>query len=415
MAAPAGERHRARSLRLIDTKLIGLCTIIVVATVVTLATFWGELVRTTIVASSVALLFGAIAARMVARPIELRLRKTVADLMSVEGELERMNQELEARVSQRTIELSAANHNLKDEMTRRAQVEVELRQAQKLEAVGSLASGIAHEINTPVQFVSDSCSFLETATEDLIAVIAVYHASLRELGKEPMSQALADATARIHEVETERDLTYLIEQIPLAIARTLHGLSRVSAIVHAMKEFAYPDRSEQLPADLNRAILSTLTVARNEYKYVAEVKTEFAELPPVTCHVGELNQVFLNMVVNAAHAIAQGKSERDRPGLITIRSRVNGPNVEIEIEDNGCGIPSSAIGRIYDPFFTTKEIGKGTGQGLAIAHAVVVDKHRGKIEVTSRVGHGTTFAIVLPLLGRDGGAPYDAALEAVAS
>jgi signal transduction histidine kinase len=135
----------------------------------------------------------------------------------------------------------------------------------------------------------------------------------------------------------------------------------------------------------------------------------------VTCHIGELNQVFLNMVVNAAHAIAEAKSQSERAGLITIRSRVKGACVEIEIEDNGCGIPSSAIDRIFDPFFTTKEIGKGTGQGLAIAHAVVVEKHAGKINVTSRVGHGTTFAIVLPVLGRDDGSAEHAAVEAVAS
>jgi signal transduction histidine kinase len=282
-------------------------------------------------------------------------------------------------------------------MTDRSQMEVELRQAQKLESVGRLASGIAHEINTPVQFVSDSCSFLETATDDLIALVTAYRGTVDELDRGALAPAAG--AARLRALEVDRDAGYLMEQIPLAIRRALQGLGRVSAIVRAMKEFAYPDHKEQAPADLNRAILSTLTVARNEYKYVAEVKTELAELPLVVCHVGELNQVILNIVVNSAHAIESAKAETERDGLITVRTRELGDHVAIEISDNGCGIPDEIREKIFDPFFTTKEIGKGTGQGLAIAHTVVVDKHGGKIEVASRVGHGTTFTITLPVQG----------------
>jgi len=372
--------------------------------------FAGEAVQTAAVAGSLALVLGALAARVVARSSERKLRKTVADLVAVEDELARANRELESRVGLLTAELTDANRQFRAELTHRSQIEVELRQAQKLESVGQLASGIAHEINTPVQFVSDSCSFLETSTEDLIAVIAAYRvglAGLAELAGEPA--AVAQVIARLREVEAERDVGYLSEQIPLAVARSLQGLARVSTIVQAMKEFAYKDHAEQAPADLNRAILSTLTVARNEYKYVADVKTELADLPMVTCHVGELNQVFLNMVINSAHAIASAKTEQDRAGMIVIRTRPRGANVEIEIEDNGCGIAASTLDKIFDPFFTTKEIGKGTGQGLAIARAVV-DKHAGKIEVTSRVGYGTTFAITLPVLGRDGTGPSPTAL-----
>jgi signal transduction histidine kinase len=282
-------------------------------------------------------------------------------------------------------------------MTDRSQVEVELRQAQKLESVGRLASGIAHEINTPVQFVSDSCSFLETATEDLFAVIAAYRAAMGDIDRSATTAALA--AAHMAELEAEREVGYLTEQIPLALRRALSGLQRVSALVRAMKDFAHPDATEQAPADLNHAILNTLTVARNEYKYVAEATTDLADLPLVTCHVGELNQVFLHMVVNSAHAIAAIRAVEPRDGVIAIRSRLVGTDVRIEIEDNGCGIPPWAIDKIFDPFFTTKEIGDGAGQGLAIAHAVI-DRHGGRIEVASRVGQGTTFAITLPVLGK---------------
>jgi signal transduction histidine kinase len=409
MAPPAGEHRRTRFLRVFDRKLIWLLAAIFVTVVAFAGGFSSEVVRTAAVASSLALLLGAMAARVVARSSEQRLRKTVADLMAVEDALARANQKLEQRVGQRTGELIEANRQLRAEMTHRSQIEVELRQAQKLESVGQLAAGIAHEINTPVQFVADSCSFLETASEDLIAVIAAYRTALAELAREPTAIAIAAAASQVREVEAERDVTYLAEQIPLAISRSLQGLERVSAIVRAMKEFAHRDGAEQAPADLNRAIMSTLTVARNEYKYVAEVATELADLPMVTCHVGELNQVVLNMVINSAHAIASAKAEHDRAGVIVIRTRPRGMHVEIEIEDNGCGIPPHELDRIFDPFFTTKEIGKGTGQGLAIARAVI-DKHAGKIAVTSRVGYGTTFAITLPVLGREGTGPSATAL-----
>jgi signal transduction histidine kinase len=410
MAPLPGEHRRSRFAGRTDTKLIGLTAVIVVGSVALAASwFSGDVVRTTVISSSVALLIGALAARVVAGPIEQRLRNTVAHLIAVEGELARTNQDLEQRVAQRTTELIEANRQLRAEMAHRSQIEVELRQAQKLESVGQLASGIAHEINTPVQFVSDSCSFLETATDDLIAMIAAYRDALAALVREPSAEAIAITDAELRGVEAERDIVYLSEQIPLAISRALQGLGRVSAIVRAMKEFAYRDQPDQAPADLNRAIQSTLTVARNEYKYVAEVKTELDDLPLVTCHIGELNQVFLNMVINSAHAIASAKAEHDRAGVITIRTRTHGSHVEIEIADNGCGIPPEAIDKIFDPFFTTKEIGKGTGQGLAIARSVI-DKHGGKIAVDSHVGAGTTFLITLPVLGLDGMGPSAAAL-----
>jgi signal transduction histidine kinase len=323
------------------------------------------------------------------------LHQMVTNLTAAEDQLAKTNRELEKRVATRTAALSEMNRMLHDEMQQRSSVEIELRQAQKLESVGRLASGIAHEINTPVQFVSDSCAFLENATADILQVVGGYRAILVALDERSLDAATGLGRGRA--LDAEHDLDYLAEQIPLAIQRALLGLQRVSAIVRAMKDFAYPDRKDQSPSDLNRAITSTLTVARNEYKYVAELVTDLADLPPVTCHVGELNQVFLNIIVNAAHAIEGHRA--DGTGKIVVRTFALADHVKITIEDNGGGIPDAVRDKIFDPFFTTKEIGKGTGQGLAIARAVVVDKHRGKLDVTSTVGAGTTFTITLPIGG----------------
>jgi signal transduction histidine kinase len=331
-----------------------------------------------------------------------RLHDSVTNLTAAEDQLAKANRDLERRVDVRTAELSDANAQLQRELTHRSAIEAELRQAQKLESVGRLASGIAHEINTPVQFVSDSCSFLEEATGDLLAVIAGYRQALTALDQKTIDAVTA--LERSREVETQRDLNYLEEQIPLAIQRSLLGLERVSVIVRAMKEFAYPERHERAPSDLNRAIMNTLTVARNEYQHVAQVETDLQELPLVSCHIGELNQVFLNIIVNAAHAIEMGRS--DGQGKIVIRTTTCDGDVKITIQDNGCGIPGSVIDKVFDPFFTTKAIGKGTGQGLAIARTVVVDKHRGKLDVASRSGEGTTFTITVPI-DRDASGPGD--------
>ncbi|HEY0194943.1 MAG TPA: ATP-binding protein [Kofleriaceae bacterium] len=374
-----------------------------------LEVYQGQLPRAAVLAAGVVIAGSAGAAYLIARSLarqlqatlegaradRARLHQTVAELTGIEEQLARANHELEQRVIARTTALSDANRQLKLEMKHRSAMEVELRQAQKLESVGRLASGIAHEINTPVQFVSDSCGFLETASEELTSVVRLDRELLDGLAHRRLTidQALARRAAR----EAELELGYLMEQLPLAIQRSLQGLTRVTDIVRAMKEFAYPDRVEQAPADLNRAITSTLTVAHTEYKYVAELETEFAELPLVTCHVGELNQVVLNIVVNAAHAIEAQR--RETMGKITVRTRAARDKVQIIIEDNGCGIPAAVIDKIYDPFFTTKEIGKGTGQGLAIARAVVVDKHHGQLDVHSTVGAGTRFTITLPIAG----------------
>ncbi|MFW5739935.1 MAG: sensor histidine kinase, partial [Myxococcota bacterium] len=206
--------------------------------------------------------------------------------------------------------------------------------------------------------------------------------------------------ARLREAEEEADLAYFDEHGPPSFERCFEGLSRIGTIVGAMKEFAHPDARDKAPADLNQALTTTLAISKNEYKYVADIQTELGELPPVYCYVGDLNQVFLNLIVNAAHAIADVVADTGNRGTITVRTFVTDPDtVCIQVADTGCGIPKSAGNRIYDPFFTTKPVGKGSGQGLAIARSIVVDKHDGTLSFESEEGKGTVFSLRLPIDG----------------
>ncbi len=268
-----------------------------------------------------------------------------------------------------------------DDVTERTQLGRQLLQAQKLEAIGQLAAGVAHEINTPAQYVGDNVRFLKGAFADLVRF-----AKERPAG--------ADAKP-----DAETDVDFLVEEIPAAIDQTLEGIGRISTIVSAMKEFSHPGVSTPTPVDLNRAIQSTLTVARNEWKYVADLETHFDPgLPPVPVIPGEFNQVVLNLVVNAAHAIA-GKLGKDsgQKGKIAVHTRRDGEIAEVRVQDSGTGIPEAVRDRVFEPFFTTKEVGRGTGQGLAIARSVVVEKHGGELFFETELGVGTTFVIRLPL------------------
>lgn len=292
-------------------------------------------------------------------------------------------------------ELQGTNDHLQREIDQRERVEMELRLAQKLEAVGRLASGIAHEINTPIQYIGDSVHFLKTAFEDLQALLDRYREGCEALARQPDQAAML---AAIREAEEVADLDYLRENVPPALERTLTGIDHVAGIVRAMKEFAHPDQRNKTLADLNQALLNTLVVARNEYKYVADVETDLGELPPVSCYPSDLNQVFLNLIVNAAHAIAEVVGSAPQRGRITVTTRrLDGDRVEIAVADTGGGIPDTIRDRVYDPFFTTKPIGQGTGQGLAIARSIVVDKHQGALQFDSAPGQGTTFYIRLPV------------------
>jgi signal transduction histidine kinase len=283
------------------------------------------------------------------------------------------------------------------DITGRDIAEMELRQAQKLESVGRLAAGIAHEINTPIQFVGDNTRFLQTSLMDLQSLIRKIH----DLNADD-ALTRAEISAEIGRLESQLDCAYLLEEIPKALSQTLEGVDRVVSIVRAMKEFAHPDSKEMVSADINRALLNTLTVARNELKYVADIETSFGDLPPVVCSIGDINQVFLNLLVNSAHAIADVVQGTGKKGTIRVHTQAEGSTVLITISDTGGGIPEAIYERIFDPFFTTKEVGRGTGQGLAIARSVVVDRHRGKLTFESKPGKGTTFYVRLPVAGVEG-------------
>ena len=279
------------------------------------------------------------------------------------------------------------------DITQVKKLESQLAQAQKLESIGQLAAGIAHEINTPIQYIGDNAKFLEESFRDLVKFAQARGGPGDSLKGAP--SALVVAT---REAVDESDVEYLRGEIPKAIEQLLEGVDHVARIVRAMKEFSHPGPVEKMPMDINRAIESTILVSRNEWRYVAELTTDLDHaLPPVPCIAGELNQVILNLIVNAAHAISDANKERRGKGSIHISTRKVGPGIEIRVSDTGCGIPKAIQSKVFDPFFTTKPVGKGTGQGLAIAHSVIVQKHSGTIQFESEPGSGTTFVIHLPL------------------
>jgi two-component system NtrC family sensor kinase len=280
------------------------------------------------------------------------------------------------------------------DVTERKRLEVELQHAQKLEAVGSLAAGIAHEINTPIQYVGDNIHFLQDSFRSLQAVLNGYETLSQAAASGPVNGELLET---VRDAKESADLAYLAEEIPRSIEQSLDGVERVATIVRAMREFAHPGRREKTAADLNHALQTAVVVTRNRLKYVADVETDLGNLPPMLCHIADLNQVFLNLLVNASDAIGEVVKGTGEKGKVTIRTRREGPMAVISITDTGCGIPNEIARRIFEPFFTTKEVGKGTGQGLAVARSIVVEKHGGTLTFESQPGKGTTFTISLPI------------------
>jgi PAS domain S-box-containing protein len=288
---------------------------------------------------------------------------------------------------------------VKEDVTEHRALETQLRHAQKLEGIGQLAAGIAHEINTPTQFVTDNLTFLKDSWKASAELLDQYRAAIRNAsGNLP-----PDVVAALEQAEQNCDFEFIAAEVPRAIEQSLDGAGRVAKIVRAMKEFSHPDAADKTATDLNKTIDSTITVARNEWKYVSDLVRDFDEdLPAIICYPGDINQVVLNLIVNAAHAIKEKIHEGEK-GQISVATRLRGEFVEISVADTGAGIPEAIRGRVFDPFFTTKEVGKGTGQGLALAYTVVVKKHGGKIWFETEVGKGTTFFVALPIHRTDTG------------
>lgn len=283
------------------------------------------------------------------------------------------------------------------DITEKRQMEVKVALMNKMEAVGQLAAGIAHEINTPLQYAVDNNRFLQDVFADFISLVKDYRSELWE--RDEIKEILPVLVDSLKKKEEEIELDYLLAEIPLAIEQTLEGLQRVKKLVLTMKEFSHPGIKEKQLADINQGIEASVVMSCNEWKYFAELKTHLDNaLPKIPCVIDEINQVILNMIINATDAIKEAvKREFYKKGKIEIQTEVRDDYVNISISDNGIGIAESIQDRIFEPFFTTKDIGKGTGQGLTIAHDIVVNKHGGIINLSSEENHGTTFIISLPL------------------
>ncbi|MEO8450553.1 MAG: ATP-binding protein [Gemmatimonadota bacterium] len=271
----------------------------------------------------------------------------------------------------------------------------QLMQSQKIEAIGQLAAGIAHEINTPAQYVSDNLHFLQQSLVEVGTVVeAMEHLRAAVRGTGVATAALEALDAAIEVV----DVPYLRREMPRAAQQAVEGVDRVTEIVRAMKDFAHPGETARTQVDVNSALENTCIVSRNEWKYVADLVTDFEpDLPPVPCHPGELQQVFLNLIINAAQAIGgTGAGNPGAKGTITISTLRRDEWVEVRVTDTGPGIPEAIRARIFEPFFTTKPAGKGTGQGLSLARDIVVKRHGGLLSFETAIGVGTTFVVRMP-------------------
>lgn len=301
-------------------------------------------------------------------------------------------EELEVTVKTRTLALELANQDLTAEMKKRAEIEATVRMGQKLEAIGRLASGIAHEINTPVQYVGDHLQFLREGTLDLVSAATTMVCVASAARTATNSALIEQLTAIMQGI----DLDYLAKAIPESLTSAEDGIQRIAKIVRTMKELAHPGSRDLASVDLGKLLEGAIDVAARTHRDLFDVETELVELPLVTCFRDDLSQVFINILVNATQAI---EDHPERRGKLRIASRVEGPDVVITIGDNAGGIPETAREKVFEAFFTTKEVGRGTGQGLAISRSIIVERHGGALTFETATGVGTTFSIRLPIAG----------------
>lgn len=313
-----------------------------------------------------------------------------------QAQLEQAKAGTEQIVQQRTAELQQRTEELEASVKEAKLMAQKLVNAQKLESIGQLAAGISHEINTPMQFISDNTLYLKECIDRLLAMTEMYSQIADMTGPDiPWSERRRQINAMLEQSHYEE----LRREVPAALIESQDGIERVVTIVRAMKYFSHPGTAEKELSDLNQLVRNTVTISRNRWKYVAKVELELDEnLPSIPLLPAEMNQVLLNLVVNAADALREKYGDLERPaGVITIRTFCDAENANVEIEDNGDGIPEEIRCRVFDPFFTTKEVGQGTGQGLAISHDIVTNKHRGQLDFVSNLGQGTVFSLKLPI------------------
>ncbi|MCK6545740.1 ATP-binding protein [Myxococcota bacterium] len=315
--------------------------------------------------------------------VEVRLARLDERIIQVELQALRVSFDASPAVAVVARDLSALK-----------QIDLRAREMDRMVAIGTLAAGIAHEINTPIQYIGDSAFFLQESYASLSKLLERYRALSNSLATDDAARAELEA---LQVFEQEIDAEYLEREVPAALRRTLDGTERVARIVRAMKEFGHPGSDTPAPTDLDELVQNVLVVATNEIKYVADAAVDLGGVGHVTCFAGAVNQVLLNLIVNAAHAVADKMAKTKERGRITVRTRVEGTMVHVSIADTGTGIPPDVQPRVFDPFFTTKPVGKGTGQGLAIARSIVVDRHGGRIWFDTEPGVGTTFHFVIPV------------------